>query len=408
MLTRRTFLSALSSLCALGTTKSLASRASSPAHRVNGALEYHVSPQGSDSNDGSRSRPLRTISAAAALAQAGDTITVHRGICRERIRPPRGGTSDTQRITYQAASGEEAVITGAEEIAGWKQVADDVWKVTIPNSFFGSFNPYSDLIHGDWFNPKGRNHHTGAVYRHGDWLIEAATRDEVFQPAGATALWFGEADADSTTLWAQFPQSDPNDGHTEINVRQTVFYPEKPGIDYLTVRGFALRQAATPWAPPTAEQIGLIGTHWSKGWIIENNAVSYSICSGIALGKYGDQWDNTSQNSAEGYVKTIERAEQNGWSKENIGHHIVRGNTVSHCEQAGIVGSLGPVFCLVTHNTIHDIHVRQLFTGAEMAGIKFHAAIDTQISHNYIHHTCLGLWAGLDGARDPGFGQSLP
>jgi alpha-N-arabinofuranosidase len=392
MLTRRTFLSALSSLCALGRTESFALRAPSAGERVHAALEYHVSPQGSDSNDGSRSRPLRTISAAAALAQAGDTITVHRGIYRERIRPPRGGTSDTQRITYQAASGEEAVITGAEEIAGWKQVAGDVWKVTIPNSFFGSFNPYGDLIHGDWFNPKGRNHHTGAVYRHGDWLIEAAARDEVFQPAGATALWFGEADADSTTLWAQFPQADPNDGHTEINVRQTVFYPEKPGINYLTVRGFALRQAATPWAPPTAEQIGLIGTHWSKGWIIENNAVSYSICSGIALGKYGDQWDNTSQNSAEGYVKTIERAEQNGWSKENIGHHIVRGNTVSHCEQAGIVGSLGAVFCLVTHNTVHDIHVRQLFTGAEMAGIKFHAAIDTQISHNTIYHTCLGLW----------------
>ena len=27
---------------------------------------------------------------------------------------------------------------------------------TLPNAFFGGFNPYSDLIHGDWFNPKGR------------------------------------------------------------------------------------------------------------------------------------------------------------------------------------------------------------------------------------------------------------
>ena len=37
------------------------------------------------------------------------------------------------------------------------------------------------------------------------------------------------------------------------------------------MRGFTLEHAATNWAPPTAEQIGLIGTHWSKGWIIENN-----------------------------------------------------------------------------------------------------------------------------------------
>ena len=102
-----------------------------------------------------------------------------------------------------------------------------------------------------------------------------------------------------------------------------------------------MRQAATPWAPPTAEQIGLIGTHWSKGWIIENNRISHSICSGIALGKYGDEWDNQSHNSATGYVDTIDRALKTGWSKENIGSHLVRGNTISHCEQAGIVGSLG-------------------------------------------------------------------
>jgi hypothetical protein len=120
--------------------------------------------------------------------------------------------------------------------------------------------------------------------------------------------------------------------------------------------------------------------------------VSHSVCSGIALGKYGDQWDNTSANTAEGYVKTIERALENGWNKETIGHHVVRNNTVCHCEQAGIVGSLGPVFSVVTGNTIHDIHVRQLFTGAEMAGIKFHAAIDTEISHNHIYRTCRGLW----------------
>jgi alpha-N-arabinofuranosidase len=153
-----------------------------------------------------------------------------------------------------------------------------------------------------------------------------------------------------------------------------------------------MRHAATPWAPPTAEQVGLIGTHWSKGWIIENNVVSHSICSGIALGKYGDPWDNTSADTAEGYVKTIERALQNGWNKETIGHHVVRYNTISHCEQAGIVGSLGAAFSTVAGNTIHDIHVRRLFTGAEMAGIKFHAAIDTTIRNNHIYRTCRGLW----------------
>jgi alpha-L-arabinofuranosidase len=356
------------------------------------AAEIHVAANGKDSNPGTKAAPLRTIQRAADLAQPGDFITVHEGVYRERIRPPRGGESDAKRITYQAAPGERAEIKGSEIVKGWVKVQDDVWKATIANSFFGGFNPYSDLIHGDWFDPKGREHHTGAVYLNGEWLAEAAKLDDVSKPVGATLLWFGRVDREHTTIWAQFKGVNPNEQPVEINVRRTVFYPEKTGINYLTVRGFIMRHAATPWAPPTAEQIGLLGTHWSKGWIIEDNIISHSICSGIALGKYGDEFDNTSMNAAEGYVKTIERALQNGWNKESCGHHIVRHNTISHCEQAGIVGSLGAVFSTVTGNTIHDIHVRRLFSGAEMAGIKFHAAIDVEISRNHIYRTVRGLW----------------
>ncbi|MCX5674753.1 MAG: right-handed parallel beta-helix repeat-containing protein [Planctomycetota bacterium] len=358
------------------------------------AAEFHVAPSGKDSSAGSQAAPLRTIQRAADLAQPGDVVTVHEGVYRERVAPPRGGESDAKRIVYQAAPGEKVEIKGSEVVKNWAKIQDDVWKVTIPNSFFGRFNPYSDLIHGDWFSPKGRQHHTGAVYLSGEWLTEAAKQDEVLKPVGATPLWFGEVDKENTTIWAQFKGVNPNEQLVEMNVRRTVFYPEKPGMNYITVRGFALRHAATPWAPPTAEQVGLIGTHWSKGWIIENNVVSHSVCSGIALGKHGDQWDNTSANSAEGYVKTIERAHAHAlaWTKENIGGHVVRNNTISHCEQAGIVGSLGCSFSTVTGNTIHDIHVRRLFTGAEMAGIKFHAAIDVEISRNHIYRTCRGLW----------------
>ncbi len=357
-----------------------------------GAAEIHVAVTGNDAHSGTRTAPLRTIQRAADLAQAGDVITVHAGVYREWVRPRRGGESDAKRITYQAAPGEKVQIKGSEIVKGWAKVQGDTWKTTIPNSFFGNFNPYTDLIHGDWFEPKGREHHTGAVYLDGDRLAEAAKLEEVLAPAGATPLWFARVDGDTTTIWAQFTGADPNERLVEINVRRTAFYPEKTGIDYLTVRGFIMRDAATPWAPPTAEQIGLVGTHWSKGWIIEGNVVSHSVCSGIALGKYGDKFDNTSRDTAEGYVKTIERALANGWSRAKIGHHIVRNNTISHCEQAGIVGSLGAVFSTITGNTIHDIHVRELFTGAEMAGIKIHAAIDVEISGNHIYRTTRGLW----------------
>jgi alpha-N-arabinofuranosidase len=391
MLTRRSFLGALPAMYGAARRSALADAPKTAAK------EYHVSKLGNDKQDGTQKRPLRTISAAAGRAVAGDIITVHQGVYRERVAPPRGGASDERRIVYQAAPGECVEITGAEIANGWSKLQGGVWTVAIPNALFGEFNPYSDVIHGDWFDAKGRVHHTGAVYLNGDWLEEAASLEELLDGKSGTGpsetlLWFGRVDDRTTTLWAQFAGADPNHELAEINVRQTVFYPERTGIDYITVRGFILRRAATPWAPPTAEQKGAIGAHWSKGWIIENNIVSHSICCGIALGKYGDEWDNTSANTAEGYVTTIERALSTGWSKEKIGHHIVRDNTISHCEQAGIVGSLGAVFSVVTGNEIHDIHVRQLFSGAEMAGIKFHAAIDVEIGHNRIYRTNRGLW----------------
>jgi len=355
------------------------------------AREFHVSPSGDDANDGSPANMLRTISAAAAMAHPGDVITVREGVYRERIDPPRGGASDSERIIYQAAPGEKVVIKGSEVVKGWEKLEHDTWKVSLPDTFFGGFNPYADEIKGDWFRPLDRKHHTGAVYLNGHWLVEAATLEEVMKPAGEQPLWFATVDEGNTTITAQFPDTDPNRDGIEINVRQAVFYPSQTGRNFITVRGFTLEHAATNWAPPTAEQVGLIGTHWSKGWIIENNTIRYSTCTGVTLGKYGDEWDNRA-GSAEGYNGTIRRALENGWNRETIGHHIVRGNHISHCEQAGIVGSLGPAFSTVSGNLIHDIHVRQLFSGAEMAAIKFHAPIDSVISDNHIYRASRGIW----------------
>jgi uncharacterized protein YgiM (DUF1202 family) len=113
------------------------------------AAEFHVAPSGNDANPGTQAAPLRTIQRAADLAQPGDAITVHEGVYRERINPPRGGQSDQKRIVYQAAPGEKVEIKGSEAVKNWVKVQDDVWKATLPNSFFGGFNPYSDLIRGD-------------------------------------------------------------------------------------------------------------------------------------------------------------------------------------------------------------------------------------------------------------------
>jgi alpha-N-arabinofuranosidase len=356
--------------------------------------DYHVSISGNDANDGSSASPFKTIQKAADAAMPGDTITVHEGVYREQITPPRGGNSDSERIVYRAAKGEKVEVKGSEIIREWKKTGNDTWEAKVPNTLFGNFNPYTELIHGDWFSPTPpeRKYHRGAVYLNGDWLMEAAKKEEVFAPAAdGNPLWWAETDATTTTIWAQF-KTDPNTQTTEINVRPVVFYPDKPFINYITISGFTMEQAATNWAPPTAEQTGLVGTHWSRGWIIENNTIQYSKCVGIALGKYGDDFDNRDTESAEGYVGTIKRALAFGWNKGTIGGHIVRNNKIAYCEQTGIVGSMGCAFSIVEGNTIHDIHIRRLFTGAEMAGIKFHGAVDVQIRKNHIYRTSLGIW----------------
>lgn len=350
---------------------------------------WHVAACGGDDTyEGSVDRPLRTISAAAVRANPGDTVRVHAGIYRERIDPPRGGTSDRERIIYEAADGEAVEIRGSEEVGDWLSVGGGVWQVEVGSDVFGGDNPFQELIRGDWFRDNGRPHHTGFVIWRGHWLREAATRECLSE-----GFWYAQVCGDRTAIHANFGLgADPNRELPEISVRRAVFYPSRTGIDYVTVRGFAMRHAATNWAPPTAEQVGLIGTNWSRGWVIDNNTISHSRCTGVTLGKYGDEFDNISANTAGGYVDTIRRAYERGWSRERVGGHVVRNNLIEHCEQAGIVGSLGAIFSEVSGNVIREIHMQRFFSGAEQAGIKFHAPIDTLIAGNHIYRCNCGIW----------------
>ncbi len=370
--------------------------------------EYHVAKTGDDDNPGSASKPFKTISKAAEVAMPGSVITVHAGVYRERINPPRGGTSDDNRIVYRAAEGEEVIIKGSEVIDNWKRFKGSVWKAVIPNAFFGDYNPYNEKVRGDWFRDYGRVHHTGEVYLNGISLFEVPRIEQVLNPKPlektqlkkqSTYTWYCESDKNNTYLYANFHQKNPNKEQVEINVRKACFYPDKTDVNYITVRGFTMRQAATQWAPPTAEQVGLIGTNWSKGWIIEDNVISDSKCTGITLGKDRASGHNlaTKDSTVAGvthYNRLITKVlkEPFNWSKENIGSHIVRNNTIYNCEQAGICGSMGCAFSTIANNHIYDIWTKRQFGGAEISGIKFHGPVDAVIKNNRIHNARKGMW----------------
>ncbi len=382
------------------------------------AKEYHVSVKGSDDNPGTVSEPFATISAAAGIALPGDTVTVHAGTYREWVNPAYGGTNDLKRIVYQAAPGEKAIIKGSEIIKNWENLGSGVWETTIDNSIFGDCNPYQDIVHGDWFIDKGRIHHTGEVYLNGKSFYEVDSRDKLKNPQslkdavdqeGSTYQWYCESNSKTTTIWANFHEFNPNNELVEINVRPACFFPKRTGVNYITVKGFTMSQAATQWAPPTADQGGLIGPNWSKGWIIEDNIISDSKCSGISLGKESSTGQNLwseleIKHGTQLQREVVFKALLHGWSKETIGSHIVRNNIIFNCEQAGVVGHLGAIYSSICNNHIYNINVKRQFFGWEIGGIKLHAAIDVLIKNNRIDNCYRGLWLDWEaqGARVSG------
>ena len=381
--------------------------------------DFHVAATGCDFAEGTGEHPFRTISRAAQVAQRGDRVLVHEGEYREWVKPAHSGYSNLSRITYEAAEGEKVVIKGSERIQSWKNTEGTVWKAVLPNTFFGEFNPYKELVTGDWliYTP-GIYRHLGDVYLNGVSFYEADSLEDVKNPVRRTGVtvvpwtgkfekirnpertvcqWYAEVDDDTTTIYANFQGADPNRELTEINVRKCCFYPVKTGMNYITVKGFEMAQAACPWAPPTADQPGLLGVNWSKGWIIENNDIHDAKCSGISIGKESSTGDNlcSRRHRKPGYqyqMEAVFRALQIGWSKEKIGSHIIRDNVIHDCGQNGIVGHMGGVFSEICRNHIYNIAVKHEFFGYEIAGIKLHAAIDVRIHHNRIHDCTLGTW----------------
>jgi hypothetical protein len=369
-------------------------------------MQIYVSAKAKRNGDGSKETPFQTITQAANIAMVGDEVIVAPGLYREWVNPINGGANNTQRITYRSEKPLEAVISGAESVKNWTRHEKDVWVARIPNGLFGEFNPYTALIKGDWYFPM-KPLHTGEVYLNGKAMYETDELASVLDPEIDKSSWDPDftvykwctvQDGNDTVIYANFHEIDPNRDNVEINVRKYCFHPDKTGVNYITFSGFTVKQAATQWAPPTAYQEGMIGPHWSKGWVIEDCEVSDSRCSGISLGKYlqpGNENKWTVKHFKDGTQTerdAICQAQHEGWTKENIGSHTVRRCNIHDCGQTGIVGHLGGVFSVIEDNHIHHINNKQDLFGAEIGGIKMHAAIDVIFRRNHIHHCSRGMW----------------
>ncbi len=369
-------------------------------------MRWYVDQSAAFQGDGSKERPFTRIQDAANCAGPGDEVLVAPGIYREYVNPVHAGTPQA-RITYRSMEKNAAVITGAEELKNWEKDGA-LWKTSVENSIFCTYNPYTTYVYGDWYFA-GKTKHTGAVFLNDRMLYEAASVEACRKAERSTVSWVPDEsvyqwyaeqtpDGGKTVFWCNFQEKDPNREKVEFTVRRECFMPSKTGVGYITVSGFKVDKAAPTWAPPAAFQDCMIGPHWAKGWVIEDCEISNSKCSGIGLGKYldpeNDHYFTTKHVKSPTQMErdAVCRGQYHGWLKETVGSHIVRRCNIHHCEQGGIIGRMGGVFSLIEDNHIHHINNMMELGGAEIAGIKMHAAIDVVMRRNHIHHCTMGIW----------------
>lgn len=113
---------------------------------VNEGLEtayVYVDPTGSDSNAGTKSKPLKTIGAAITMAETnnqsgiGTRVTINPGTYREALLMTHNKKDTSLPITLEAATNGTVIVNGATLYTGWA-------KYSLNNSI------YTDGWSNDW------------------------------------------------------------------------------------------------------------------------------------------------------------------------------------------------------------------------------------------------------------------
>jgi len=223
-------------------------------------------PAASDKNPGSRTKPLKTISAAVSKVHAGDKIVIHGGEYRETVIVKASGT-DEAPIVIEASPGEAPVIKGSDVISGWRLDHDAIWKARLPK-----LPPRSPDSNDASFWIANAIHR---VFIRDGILLDAVHLRGVSAKDRLLPGNFFHDTADST-LYVWLPDSDdPNKHKVEAAVRAAWM---KLTGDHIIVRGLQMRHASTlaiaNWAACTIP---------GKGSRLENCMITWGDFVGVGL-----------------------------------------------------------------------------------------------------------------------------
>ena len=111
------------------------------------AAEIHVAPGGADTHAGTPEAPLKTVQAAVAKLQPGDTCMLHAGTYRESITIAKDG------LSLQALPGAEVIFDGTETVSGdWEKHKGNIYKTHLPTAIEQLFVGRRMMIEARWPN----------------------------------------------------------------------------------------------------------------------------------------------------------------------------------------------------------------------------------------------------------------
>jgi len=356
--------------------------------------EIHVNnqhPNASDDNDGSIDRPLKTINAAAQIAEPGTRVLIHKGIYRETVQPARGGLSPSKMISYEAYQGEEVIIKASVEVkdfkpsVGWRLVRGfredpektkgiKVWEIELDPEDFKGYNPFCavNILHDRLFIEYDKTDMTPYLNRRGMVFVDG-------KPMKQVPLYYMLSESDNT-YWVEangqkvhirLPgDDDPRNHIIEVTNREQCFAPKVPFLPYIKVKGLTLAHAATGSPVP---QRGSLSCYRGHHWIIEDCIIDWANGTGIDCGN--ECWHHPIQ---EGQI---------------IGNTIIRRNIVKDAGVCGIAGMFVKNM-LIEDNLIIGTGWQRMELSWEAGGIKLHNSVNSLIRRNVIKecYGCDALW----------------
>jgi hypothetical protein len=360
------------------------------------AADWWVDAGTAAGGDGSTARPLRTIQAAAAFAQPGDTVRVRPGIYRERVIPPRGGEPG-RPIRYVSEVRHGAVVKGSDEWKpAWRDEGGGVYSGSLDDvrcddtAYVDGGNPYRIAFYWDQARKLPPYPFTsvtwtlGQVFIDGRPVREASARVELNR--GGPAWWYDTA---GNRIFLHAGARPLHNRQVEITTRRGVFRPQEKGLGYLEVRGFVFEHCADQfpeqfWRLPENALSGMVGTRGGHHWVIADNVIRHAKCVGLNFGASGVTAPGRPVFDNEMPARLDPPREQSGF-------HRITGNVFFANGAIGAIGSghTGVVFernVFLGNNALGN-------TAFETGGIKTILAYGMRIEANwFLDNECMGIW----------------